>query len=182
MAEEERLLRVLRNQLRSAIAEQRFGAEPMKRCVYVVRMKGPVVIAYPKADSPVLYVGRGDAPTRLASHLGNWLHTAHKFGSGVGIELRICVPRRRGRSDFFKNVEADMIVWFQRKYGAIPFFNSRREKKWEDKVRYPPSSRSDLNRALGVGSGNRPQRAIRPLPSNDAYPGFHKGLDWAALE
>jgi hypothetical protein len=96
--------------------------------------------------------------------------------------LRICVPRRRSRAEFFKNVEADMILWFRRKYGAIPFFNSRRELKWENQVKYPPASRADLNRALGVGSGNRPEWAIRPLPSNEAYDVFHKGLDWASFE
>jgi hypothetical protein len=177
MADEAQLLKILRKQLRDAIASQGFSAVDLARCVYVVRMGGPFIVAYPCADSPVLYVGRGNAPSRLASHLGKWLHAAHKFGSGVGIELRICVPRRRKRADFFKCVEADLIGWFQAKYGAIPFFNSRREPKWEGCVDYNPTSEADLRRALGVGRGNRPQWAIRPLPSNTTHDVYQKGID-----
>lgn len=160
------LLKSLRKQLREAIVERGFAASELSRCVYVIRMKGPVVVAYPWGDSPVLYVGRGDAPKRLASHLKNWLHDAHRFGKEVGVELRICLPRRRGRAEFFKNVEADLISWFQAKYGAIPFFNSRLEPKFENAVVYLDTQLKDLRRAIGVGSGNRPEWAIRPLRSN----------------
>jgi hypothetical protein len=177
MEDKDRLLRLLRKQLRDAIAEQRFVPTDLKRCVYVVRMRGPVVVAYPVRNSPVLYVGRGDAPGRLATHLGNWMREVHKFGSGVGVELRICVPRRRKRQDFYKYVEADLIHWFQKKYGAIPFFNSRREQQWESCVEYSATSERELRQALGVGSGNRPQWAIRPLPANEGYEVFHKGFD-----
>lgn len=171
------LLKALRKQLREGILRQQaFTESDLDRCVYVVRMKGPVVIAYPWADSPVLYVGRGQAPKRLASHLKKWLHDAHRFGSEVGVELRICVPRRTNRVDFFKNVEADLIDWFEEKNGAIPFFNSRRETSWAGKVNYLPTQRTDLARALGVGSGNRPEWAVRPLRSNANVDVYHRGL------
>lgn len=160
------LLKALHKQLRDAIVDRGFAASDLRRCVYVIRMKGPVVVAYPWGDSPVLYVGRGDAPKRLASHLKNWLHDAHRFGKEVGVELRICLPRRRGRAHFFKNVEADLIAWFQAKHGAIPFFNSRLEPKFENDVVYLETQLKDLRRAIGVGSGNRPEWAIRPLRSN----------------
>ncbi len=177
LTEEGRLLRKLRKQLRDALAEQGFAPDDLRRCVYIVRMRGPVLVAYPRGNSPVLYVGRGDAPGRLANHLGRWLHAVHKFGSGVDVELRICVPRRRGRRDFFKCVEGDLIHWFQQRYGSIPFFNSRREQLWEGRVSYFPTSKRELRQALSVGSGNRPQWAIRPLPANPRYEVFHKGLD-----
>jgi hypothetical protein len=175
--QEAAILKALRKQLRDAILSQRtFSNRDMDRCVYVVRMTGSVVIAYPWGDSPVLYVGRGQAPKRLAMHLKNWLHDAHRFGSKVGVELRICVPRRTNRADFFKNVEADLIDWFEQKYGAIPFFNSRRETSYAGQVKnYLPTQKTALNRALGVGSGNRPEWAVRPLRSNTNVHVYHKG-------
>jgi hypothetical protein len=139
-------------------------------------MTGNVVVAYPWGNSPVLYVGRGAAPTRLASHLGNWLHDVHRYGSSVGVELRICVPRKPNSPDFFKKVEADLILNFQTRYGVIPFFNARREKKWEKKTTHLKTHTREMTRALGVGSGRRPQWAIRPLPSHHGYDVFTKGF------
>jgi len=180
--EPDRLLKNLRNQLRDAITDQGFAASDLRRCVYVIRVCGPVAVAYPYGDSPVLYIGRGDAPKRLASHLGNWLHAVHGFGKAVSVELRICIPRRRNNANLFKCVEADLIRWFQHKNGAVPFFNSKRERVWEQKVSYTPTGQRLLRQTLGVGSGNRPQWAIRPLPSNAAYDVFHKGFDPSVWE
>lgn len=178
LSDEGRLLSALRRQLREAIEAQGFVKGDLDRCVYVIRVRGTVVVAYPQADSPVLYVGRGNAPARLASHLKKWLHTAHKFGSEVGVEIRICIPRRRGRPDFFKCVEADLIRACYNTCGSIPFFNSRLEQTWEGRVTYSPTSKRAMGQALGVGSGNRPQWAIRPRPANPAYEVYHKGVDW----
>lgn len=172
---EEKLLAALRRQLRAGIIDQGFPAAEMARCVYVVRMTGPVVVAYPDGDSPVLYVGRGNAPSRLASHLKHWLHDVHRFGNSVGIELRICLPRRPNRTGFFKNVEADLIAWFQDRYGAIPFFNSRLETSYSGAIDYGPSQKKDLLQSLGTGSGKRPQWAIRPLASNANYSTYNRG-------
>ena len=167
--------------MREGIVDQGFDASELRRCVYVVRMAGPVVVAYPWRDSPVLYVGRGDAPKRLASHLKNWLHGAHRFGKDVGVELRICLPRRTARAGFFKNVEADLICWFQQKHGAIPFFNARLETKYAGEVTYLGTQIKDLRRAIGVGSGNRPEWAIRPLRSNRDVGVYYSGHHREAL-
>jgi len=172
--QEAKLLSALRKQLRNKIADLGSPGD-LDRCVYVVRMKGPVVVAYPNGDSPVLYVGRGDAPKRLAAHLKNWPHDVHRFGDSVGVELRICIPRWPNRTEFFKNVEADLIAWFQEDYGAIPFFNSRLETSYSEVIDYLPTHKKDLKRALGVGSGNKPEWAIRPLRSNKSHAVYEKG-------
>jgi len=175
--QEAAILKALRRQLRDGmLAQSGFSDRDLDRCVYVIRMTGPVVVAYPWDNSPVLYVGRGQAPKRLAAHLKNWLHEAHRFGSKVGVELRICVPRRTNRADFFKNVEADLIDWFRQKNGAIPFFNSRRETSYAGRVDYLPTQIKDLRRALGVGSGNRPEWAVRPLRSNSNVGVYYTGI------
>ena len=173
--QETQLLKALRRQLREGLIKQGYEALAMARCVYVVRMTGPVIVAYPHGDSPVLYVGRGNAPSRLASHLKNWLHDVHRYGDTVGVELRICLPRRPNRTEFFKNVEADLIAWFQDRYGAIPFFNSRLETSYSGVIDYGPSQKKDLLQSLGTGSGKRPKWAIRPLPSNANYGTYNTG-------
>lgn len=70
------------------------------------------VILYPNGISPVLYIGRGDAFTRLSSQLKRWLNQVDGFGKDVGLEARVCRPRRKGLADLFKYVEADLINSF----------------------------------------------------------------------
>lgn len=126
------VVKTLKKELTEALAEQGYGAADLKRCVYIIRMKGDFVIAYPTGRSPVLYIGRGSALGRLSTHLSRWLHEIDEFGKDVKIEIRVCRTRRRNRPDLFKNVEADLIAWFAEKYGVIPFFNARREHTYEE--------------------------------------------------
>ena len=172
---EKRIVKALRDQLLAALVEQDFGKADLDRCVYVIRMTGDFVISYPEGISPVLYIGRGDAFTRLSSHLKRWLNQVDGFGKDVGIEVRVCRPRRKGLADMFKFVEADLISDFQTKFGSIPFFNSRRETSYEKCVDYTDTDVKRLSAAIGVGSGKRPQWAIAPAPSNKNYALFHTG-------
>lgn len=170
-----RIVKALRAQLISALADQGFRAVDLERCVYVIRMKGEFVISYPQDMSPVLYIGRGDALTRLSSHLRRWLNEVDSFGKDVEIEVRVCRPRRQGRTDMFKYVEADLIRRFVKRYGCIPFFNSRCETSYEDWVDYTDTDHKFLSAAIGVGSGKRPRWAIAPAPANKNYELYHKG-------
>lgn len=169
------IIKTLRKELTDALAEQGYGPADLKRCVYVIRMKGDFVIAYPWRRSPVLYIGRGSALGRLSSHLRRWLHQIDGFGKDVRIEIRVCRTRRRNVSEMFKYVEADLIAWFADRYGAIPFFNSRRETSFEGCVEYTDSDDNLMNAALRAGKGKRPQWAIAPTPANKNYDVFHRG-------
>jgi hypothetical protein len=171
LANEAKLLKELQRQLADGVASH----GTLTRCVYVIRMTGPFIIAYPKNNSPVLYVGSGQAGSRLASHLRNWLSEVHKFGRDVGIEIRICMPRRRKLLNFFKHVEADLIERFLKKYGSLPFFNSRREPNYAAKVEYNKTINMLLDRAIGIGNGNRPRWAIKPTPANKNLALYLKG-------
>lgn len=170
-----RIVKALRTQLTEALAEQGFDRSNLDRCVYVIRMTGDFVISYPLRISPVLYIGRGDAFSRLSSHLKRWLNEVDRFGRDVGIEVRVCRPRRKGRGDMFKYVEADLIASFCERYGCVPFFNSRRETSYEDCVDYTATDEKRLAAAIGVGSGKRPQWAIAPAPANKNYALYYTG-------
>lgn len=169
------IVKTLRRELIEALDAQGYAAADLKRCVYVIRMKGDFVIAYPFGRSPVLYIGRGSALGRLSSHLRRWLHEIDGFGKDVRIEIRVCRTRRKNVTDMFKFVEADLIDWFADKYGIIPFFNSHRETAYEGCVDYTETDAAQMKAALGVGKGKRPLWAIAPAPANKNYDVFHRG-------
>jgi hypothetical protein len=175
LATEAAIVKTLTRELTEALAEQGYGAVDLKRCVYVIRMKGDFVIAYPWHRSPVLYVGRGSALGRLSSHLKRWLHEVDQFGKDVTIEIRVCRTRRRNVEDMFKFVEADLIEQHAARFGCIPFFNARREKSYEGCVDYTDTDEALMRAALGVGKGKRPRWAIAPAPANKNYEVFHRG-------
>lgn len=177
LGSEAAIVKTLRRELTEALQKQGYGAADLKRCVYVIRMKGDFVIAYPTGRSPVLYIGRGSALGRLSSHLRRWLHQIDGFGKDVKIEVRVCRTRRRNVAEMFKHVEADLIDWFADKYGVIPFFNSRRETGSADCVYYTDTDEAQMKAALGVGKGKRPLWAIAPAPANKNYDVFHRGLN-----
>lgn len=169
------IVKTLRAQFTASLAKQKYGPTDLDRCVYVIRMKGDFVIAYPRMRSPVLYIGRGSAFGRISAHLRNWLNEVEGFGRDVRIEIRVCRPRRRNLEDIFKYVEADLIRNFANSYGAIPFFNSRRETTFEECVDYTDTDEELMRAALGVGKGKRPRWAIAPAPANKNYDLFYRG-------
>lgn len=175
LGSEAAIVKTLKKELTEALQRQGYGPADLKRCVYVIRMKGDFVIAYPLRRSPVLYVGRGSALGRLSSHLRRWLHEIDGFGKDVRIEIRVCRTRRKNLTDMFKYVEADLIDWFSERYGVIPFFNSRRETAYEGCVVYTDADEAQMKAALGVGRGKRPLWAIAPAPANKNYDVFYRG-------
>lgn len=150
---EKSIVKTLRKQLIAALQDQGYQPVDLERCVYVIRMKGDFVIAYPWQRSPVLYIGRGAAFGRLSSHLRRWLYEVEGFGKDVRIEIRVCRPRRRNLPDMFKYVEADLIARFVERYGSLPFFNSRHEKSYERCVEYTDKDQAQLTAAVGIGRG-----------------------------
>jgi hypothetical protein len=175
LRQEDRLLEELRSQLRRGLTKLGLKDHDLIRSVYVIRMVGRFLIAYRDGNSPVLYSGRGNSSQRLASHLKNWLSEVHSFGKDVSIEIRICCPPRRNRPDFFKNVEADLIARFARKYGSVPFFNRRNETEHSGEVSYETDVIAEFKKVISVGSGNRPRWAIKPTRANPSFLTFLKG-------
>lgn len=175
LKDEERFIRELRNQMRRGIRNQNFDDADMQQCVYVIRMLGSHIIAYENGDSPTLYIGRGRVTDRLARHLDRWLSYVCEIGIDTQVEVRILMPRHRSNPDYYKSVESDLIDIFRKRYGAIPFFNSRPENKYANKVRYTEARVKEFRRLIGIGSGKRPLWAIRPTPANPDFATYHKG-------
>lgn len=167
--------RQLQRQMRAGYRDQGVSEEQMERSVYIVRLTGSFVLQYPRCNSPVLYIGRGDAPSRLARHVPNWLVNVFYFGSDTEVEVRMLRPRRRGRADYYKNVEADLLKMFSKRTGSLPMFNKCRETKFEDCIDYGSSQQRRLNQQIGVGSGKRPHWAITPTRANPNYDTYHTG-------
>lgn len=175
--DDSKFLKILRSQVRSEFASQNIKLIELKRSVYIIRMTGQFIVSYVKGNSPVLYVGRGIVGQRIAAHLKNWLSDVHTLGGSVGVEIRVCVPRKQNRDDFFKNVESDLIANFNKKHDSLPFFNKRKENKHARKVVYNSSTKLLLNRAIGIGSGKRPLWAIKPTPANKNLSAYLKGTN-----
>lgn len=170
--DENQLLKSLRKELRNGLNSIKGS---LSRAVYVIRMTGDFVIAYEKRNSPVLYIGRGNCGQRLASHLKNWLHEVRGFGNGVGLEIRVASPRRQKRKDYFKNVEADLLRDFAKEHGSLPFFNKKYERSFQSKCTHAPEDRNAMRSAILIGSGNKPQWALKPTKANKAFATFLKG-------
>ena len=173
---EDKFLRHLRKQMNDAIRDQGVTGAAMKRSVYVVRLKGAFLISYPKKESPTIYIGRGDAQPRLASHLKKWMHHVHNFGSDTTVEVNIILPLRQGRLDYFKYVEGSLLFEHERIYGAIPLFNGRRETTYGEDIGYTAEQKTKLRALIGVGRGKRPWWSLSPTNANPFMGVFLKGM------
>lgn len=173
----EKFVKHLTAQMRTALRAQGFKEAQFPRCVYVIRLKGSFLVAYPRNSSPVLYIGRGVAQQRITAHLKNWLHHVSNFGIKTAIEIRIVHPKRQNRADFFKYVEAQLIADHADRYGALPLFNSKREWSYEA-CTFSQDEQKQLSRLIGVGSGNRPWWSIKPEAANDFRDLYLRGAQY----
>jgi hypothetical protein len=145
-----------------------------KQCLYVIRLRGAVAIAYGDKFSPVLYIGEGNAKNRLYGH-ANWLARLLLSVPNLELEIQIAEVKRPNHTDLCEYVEADMIKWFRDEYRFLPWFNQQRERSKEDCYEYDPEVESKLKRLLGPGSGNSFVWAIKPTHNNsDAWEPYEK--------
>ena len=135
------------------------------QCLYVVRLRGSVAVAYGENFSPVLYIGEGDASSRIHGH-SVWLASLLQSVPNLAVEIHIADIRRQNHTSLCEYVEADMIRWFYEKYGVLPWFNQQRERSKEEQYVYEPEVENKLRSLLNVGSGNAFLWAIRPTHNN----------------
>ncbi len=144
-----------------------------KQCVYVVRLRGVVSIAYGAAHSPIIYIGEGNAYVRLYSH-AHWISSLLVSVPNAEVEIHIAEIARKNNGSLYY-IEADMIKWFFDQFGCLPWFNQQRETSKESHYKYDADAEQKLMKHISVGSGNKFLWAIRPLPNNDQYKPYGKG-------
>lgn len=170
----ESFVKSLRSQMREGLKQQ--GIENrINRAVYVIRMTGSFLIAYNAGNSPVLYIGRGNARGRVIGHIGQWIRNVSEFGNDTQVEVRILIPRRQRRPDFYKNVEADLLHRFAIKYSSLPYFNGRTERRFAEQVNYSAAQEKRLTTLISIGSGRRPWWALKPTKANPTRQRYLQG-------
>jgi hypothetical protein len=145
-----------------------------KQCVYVVRVRGTMAVAYNDSYSPVIYIGEGNAFGRLYSH-AYWISTLLLNVPDIQIEIHIAEIARKNNGKLYRFIEADMIKWFEEKFHCLPWFNRQKERGKEGKYSYTRDAEQLLKKHIGIGAGNKFQWAIRPLHNNDQYESYSKG-------
>ena len=133
----------------------------LDRGVYVIRIKAPFGIAYPKGHSPTLYIGEGDVPSRLYGHR-KWVKRFQSLGYEFPTEIACAFPRVRKNKSAYKNFEAHLLEVFFRRYGTLPLRNSIHETRHFDHS----YTKVATHGIIGPGSGTKHTWAVQPLPAN----------------
>jgi len=145
-----------------------------EQCLYVVRLRGAVAVAYDDRFSPVIYIGEGNARNRLHGHAA-WLARLLLSVPNLEVEVHVAEVKRQNNTDLCEYVEADMIRWFWEEYDCLPWFNQQRERSKEEHYEYTDDAERKLRALIGVGSGNAFIWAIRPTHNNpDAWAPYTK--------
>lgn len=137
-----------------------------EQCVYVVRLRGDVAVAYGDSFSPVIYIGEGNAKSRLYGHAG-WIARLLLSVPNIRIAIHVAELKRRNNTELCEFVEADLIRWFCEKYNRLPWFNRQRERSKESRYEYDLDAEKGLRDAIAVGSGSSFLWAIRPTHNNE---------------
>lgn len=149
------------SKIRSAITSSGVKESLLERGVYVIRMKSPFAIAYPKGHSPTLYIGEGNVPSRLCGHRA-WVERFQSFGYAFAIEVACAFPRVRKNLGAYREFEAHLLEVFFSRYGTLPLHNKIHENR-----RFAHAYQKVATHGIiGPGSGTKHKWAIQPLPAN----------------
>lgn len=145
------------------------------QCVYVVRLRGDVAVAYGEDKfSPVVYIGEGNASVRLKTHT-EWFSELLVAIPNAAIEVRVADCVRQKDTNLCEYVEADLIEMFIQEYSCLPWFNKQRETTHKDRRTYSEDVLRTFRQRLGKGQGSKFRWAIRPIPNNSQYESYQTG-------
>ena len=87
---------------------------------YVLTISSPFTVDYPKAHSPVIYIGEGFAHARFKEHLGEKLLPMLQSFAGAKFDFWVlpCDDKQQVVA-----TEARMLEYFATRHGALPLFN-----------------------------------------------------------
>ena len=160
--------------VRSRLTSQFPELDKPSQCVYVVRLRGDVAIAYGDEFSPVIYIGEGNAATRLYSH-ARWIAQLLVAVPNAEIEVRVADCVRTNDTNLCQYVEADLLAAFIKKYKCLPWFNRQQEKKHAGKREYAHAVSVEFNQRIGKVQGTKYLWAIRPTSNNEQYDQYVTG-------
>ena len=145
------------------------------QCVYVVRLKGSVAVAYKSNFTPAIYIGAGNAASRLYNH-ANWIAELLVAVPNADIEVRVADCVRKNDVDLYRYVEADLIAAFIDKFECLPWFNRQRERSYEGQREYDAEVLKDFRARIGRVKGSKYLWAIQPTSNNAQYDHYKAGL------
>lgn len=160
--------------VRSRLKTQFPTLDKPNQCVYVVRLKGSVAIAYGDEFSPVIYIGEGNAATRLYSH-ATWIAELLIAVPNAEIEVRVADCVRANDTCLCQYVEADLIANFIQKYRCLPWFNRQRETSYAGGRQYTDEVVTEFRQRIGKVQGSRYLWAIRPTANNAQHAHYMTG-------
>ncbi len=142
--------------VRGRLRDQFPDLDKPSQCVYVVRLRGGVAIAYGEEFSPVIYIGEGNAAGRLYGH-AEWIAQLLIAVPNVEIDVRVADCVRVNDTKLCQYVEADLIESFAERYECLPWFNRQRERKFAGKREYDKAVRLEFNQRIGKVQGSNYQ-------------------------
>ncbi|MBA3015238.1 MAG: hypothetical protein KKD63_03840 [Proteobacteria bacterium] len=95
----------------------------VKKGVYVITLMDNIGIEYGKEVSQVLYIGRGALKNRINDHLKIWIPAITNSIYDFSLCFWMTEVKRRNNSDFFKEVESDLLWEFREKHKTTPLQN-----------------------------------------------------------
>jgi hypothetical protein len=161
--------------MKHIIATQWPSVKRATQCVYVVRVRGHVSISYPNGFSPVLYIGEGDAYSRLQTHAAEWLTELAVSIPQLVIEIKIVEVARKAKADLYRHIEADLIRWFSEENGTLPWRNKQYEVSMEGGYEYSDNASKALRSLISIGAGNSFAWEIKPTKNNSGWDAYSKG-------
>jgi hypothetical protein len=160
--------------VRSRLKKQFPTLDKPGQCVYVVRLKGSVAVAYGEDFSPVIYIGEGNAATRLYNH-ANWIAELLVAVPNAEIEVRVADCVRSNDGNLCQYVEADLIENFIENYKCLPWFNRQRETSCAGWRTYDEAVLKEFRQRIGKVQGSRYLWAIRPTDNNKQFGHYNSG-------
>lgn len=166
-------LKTVMQRITENIARGGYKPDALARSVYVIRLSGSFLINYPNEPSPVLYIGKGHFRNRLSSHR-TWIRNFYDHLKEAKFEIRYCLPRVRNNLGIDKEVEAYLIHRFIARYGMLPINNKVLSNA---KIFHQFTPANSLDKAISIGSGNKPHWAVSPLRSNPWFAKYMKNME-----
>jgi len=94
--------------------------------VYVIRLEQNFTVQYPKGNSPIIYIGRGQVDGRIKDHFKQKLFPLMESLSGVHFDFWIANPKRGGRGrtaeDYHKQLEYELLEEFGQRFGGDTYY------------------------------------------------------------